>query len=79
MGPERHSRQVLCQTHGLPAVVEGIQVRGEEDAAASEEQLDVHSHVVCGWQVQTGSDRGLSSGPGWHVGGTVARPEAEAR
>lgn len=46
--PERHSRQVLRQAHGLPAVVEGVQVGGEEDAAASEEQLDVHSHVVCG-------------------------------
>lgn len=52
----QHSRQVLRQAHGLPAVIEGVQVRGEEDAVSFEEKLDAHGHVVCRRQMGTVSD-----------------------
>ena len=58
-----HSRQVLRQAHGLAAVVEGVLVGGEEDAAVLEEELDVHSHVVCRWQ--TGKVSGRSHRASW--------------
>ena len=44
-------------------------MRGEEDAAASEEQLDVYGHVVCGWHPRAASGRGLRAlGPAGTVG-----------
>lgn len=52
----QHSRQVLRQAHGLPAVIEGVQVGGEEDAVSFEEKLDAHGHVVCRQQMGTVSD-----------------------
>ena len=50
-----HSRQVLLQAHGHSAVVEGVQVGGQEDVATFEEELDGHSHVICGQQMGTAS------------------------
>lgn len=58
-----HSRKVLLQAHGLPAVVEGVQVRSEEDVVILEEELDAHVHVVCGVQVGIVSPRGKEA---WH-------------
>lgn len=67
----RHSRQVLHQAHGLPAVVEGVQMGGKKDVAVSEEELDIHSHVVCRWgQRQVGPQ---SAGQGWQGGRRGAR------
>lgn len=34
---------------------------GEGDAATSEDQLNVHSHVVCRQEIGTASGRGLSA------------------
>lgn len=52
-----HSRQILLQAHGLPTVIEGVQVGSEKDTATSEEKLDIHGHVVCRWHMGTVSDR----------------------
>lgn len=59
------SRQVLHQAHGLPAVIEGILVGGEEDIPAFEDELDAHVNMVCRIQVGTGSGRARAEGWNW--------------
>lgn len=67
-----HSRQVLLQAHGYSAVVEGVQVGGQEDVAAFEEKLDGHNHVICGQQMGPASG-GATGGGGLGLGGTGSR------